>query len=39
MGKKWTNDLGFVELIAKETVEHPTLYQRNIKMYQNANPN
>ena len=29
--KKWTNDLEFVELIAKKTMEQPTMARKNYK--------
>ena len=35
--KRWTNILGFVELIAKKTMEQPTIDQNQNKDYQHSN--
>jgi len=38
-GKEVDKCFGNVELKAVQTMEQPTLYQRNIKKHQNSNPN
>jgi len=37
-GKKWTNVLGVVELIAKKTIEQPTINQNKKENHQHSNP-
>ena len=36
--KKWTNDLGFVELMAKKTMEQSTITKMKIKIINTLNP-
>ena len=37
--KDWTNDLEFVELIAKKTIEQPTINQNEMKIANTLIPN